>query len=141
REYKYFIHQKKDPFVKDTSYYFPYALDIELMQQACTLIMNYTDFTSFSKKNTQVKTFNSVIGGSEWKFKNDVLVYEVKANRFLRGMVRALVGTMLQVGRKKITVDEFIHIIEARDCSLADFSAPAQGLFLVAVEYPKDFFS
>jgi tRNA pseudouridine38-40 synthase len=140
REYKYFIQQKKDPFTKDTAYYYPYAIHFALLQQAAELVKQTIDFTSFSKKNTQVKTFNCVIEKSDWMLGNGCLVYEVKANRFLRGMVRSLVGTMLQVGREKITLDEFKQIIYGRDCSLADFSAPAQGLFLVAVEYPKNFF-
>jgi len=139
REYKYYIQQKKDPFTKDTSYYFPYTLEVELLQESATVVKGHADFTSFSKRNTQVKTFNCIIEKSEWQLENGCLVYHVKANRFLRGMVRALVGTMLHVGRKKITIDEFNSIIEARDCSLADFSAPAQGLFLVAVNYPAVF--
>ena len=141
REYKYFILQRKDAFRKDTSFYFPYKLDFELLQQAAVVIKEYSDFTSFSKRNTQVKTFNCSILESEWKIEKDALIYQVRSNRFLRGMVRALVGTMLQVGRKKITIDEFHKIVNARDCSLADFSAPAQGLFLVNVEFPEDFFS
>ncbi|HYJ36973.1 MAG TPA: tRNA pseudouridine(38-40) synthase TruA [Chitinophagaceae bacterium] len=141
RKYKYFILQRKDPFKKDTSFYFPYKLDFELLQQAALVIKAYTDFTSFSKRNTQVKTYNCSILESEWKIENEMFIYHVRSNRFLRGMVRALVGTMLQVGRKKISIDKFHEIINARDCSLADFSAPAQGLFLITVEFPEDFFS
>jgi tRNA pseudouridine38-40 synthase len=115
-------------------------VDFELLQRAAELVKQTIDFTSFSKKNTQVKTFNCAIEKSDWMLENGCLVYEVKANRFLRGMVRSLVGTMLLVGRKKISVDEFSDIIRGRDCSLSDFSAPAQGLFLVAVEYPMNFF-
>jgi tRNA pseudouridine38-40 synthase len=140
REYKYFIQQNKDPFTRDTAYYYPYSVDFELLQRAAELVKQTIDFTSFSKKNTQVKTFNCAIEKSDWMLENGCLVYEVKANRFLRGMVRSLVGTMLLVGRKKISVDEFSDIIRGRDCSLSDFSAPAQGLFLVAVEYPMNFF-
>ena len=140
REYKYLIQQKKDPFTRDTAFYYPYALDMVALGQAATLIKENADFTSFSKKNTQVKTFNCVIEKSDWTIQNGCIVYEVKANRFLRGMVRSLVGTMLHVGRRKISIDEFSAIINARDCSRADFSAPPQGLFLVAVEYPKNFF-
>ncbi len=141
REYKYYILQRKDPFRKETAYQYPYKIDFESLQQAALVIAEYNDFTSFSKKNTQVKTFICSIIESEWKWEEDVLIYHVKANRFLRGMVRALVGTMLQVGRKKITLEQFREILLARDCSLADFSAPAVGLFLVAVEYPEGFFS
>jgi len=141
REYKYYVLQRKDPFRKETAYYYPYKIDFEDLQEAAMIIAEYNDFTSFSKRNTQVKTFICSIKESEWKLEEDMLMYRVKANRFLRGMVRALVGTMLQIGRKKITLDEFREIILARDCSRADFSAPALGLFLVTVQYPENYFS
>ena len=140
REYKYYILQRKDPFRRETAYYYPYKLDFESLQQAAGIIAEYSDFTSFSKRNTQVKTFICSVVQSEWKWEDGVLLYHVKANRFLRGMVRALVGTMLQVGRRKISLEEFRGIIVARDCTRADFSAPAAGLFLVTVEYPENFF-
>ena len=140
REYNYYILQRKDPFRKETAYYYPYKVELESLQQAALIISEYSDFTSFSKKNTQVKTFICSILESEWKWEEGVLMYRVKANRFLRGMVRALVGTMLQVGRKKISLEEFRDIINARDCTRADFSAPALGLFLAIVEYPGNFF-
>jgi len=140
REYKYFIQQKKDPFTRETAFYYPYALDIITLNQAATLIKENIDFTSFCKKNTQVKTFNCVIEKSDWAMQDGCLVYRVKANRFLRGMVRSLVGTMLHVGRNKISMEKFNAIINARDCSGADFAAPAHGLFLIGVEYPENFF-
>ena len=140
RSYKYYIRRIKDPFSRETALYYPYKLDIEQLQQAATLLRNYTDFTSFSKKNTQVKTFNCSIADSQWMMEDGMLIYYVQANRFLRGMVRALVGTMLHVGRNKITLEEFHNIIEARDCSRADFSVAAHGLFLIEVRYPEDFF-
>ena len=105
REYKYFIYWHKNPFLKDRAFYFPYKLNIELMQQAAALIKGYTDFTSFSKRNTQVKTFNCCIMESTWERENECLVFYVKADRFLRGMVRALVATMLKIGRGKMTID------------------------------------
>lgn len=137
REYKYFIYAKKDPFLQDRAFYFPYKLDIERLKQSAGIIKRYTDFTSFSKRNTQVKTFECRIIESEWLHENDCLVYHVKANRFLRGMVRALTATMLKIGRNKITIDEFVRIIEAKDCTQASFAVPAHGLFLVKVEYPS----
>ena len=140
REYKYYIVQRKDPFRKETAYYYPYKVDLESLQQAALILSEYSDFTSFSKRNTQVRTFICSISESEWKWEEEMLMYHVKANRFLRGMVRALVGTMLQVGRKKISLEELRGIIDARDCTRADFSAPALGLFLVNVEYPANFF-
>ncbi len=136
REYRYFIYSKKNPFLQDRAFYFPYKLDIEKLKEAAEIIKDYSDFTSFSKRNTQVKTFECRIIESEWRVEDDCLVYHVKANRFLRGMVRALTATMLKAGRNKISMTEFRKIIEAKDCTLASFAVPAQGLFLVKVEYP-----
>jgi tRNA pseudouridine38-40 synthase len=135
RRYKYFVYRKKDPFLKDRAFYFPYKLDIEKMQQAAGIIKEYKDFTSFSKRNTQVKTFQCMVLESEWIWEDECLVYHVKANRFLRGMVRALTATMLKVGRGKLTLDGLRQIIEAKDCTKASFAVPAHGLFLVEVEY------
>ena len=140
REYKYFIYRHKDPFLKDRAFYFPYKIDLELMQKAAGIINESNDFTSFSKRKTQVKTFTSIINQSEWMRENGCLVYHVKANRFLRGMVRAFTATMLQIGRKKLSLDDFRKIIEARDCTLASFAVPAHGLFLVKVEFPLNYF-
>lgn len=140
REYKYFIYKEKNPFLQDRAYYYPYTLDIARMKEASAILKGYTDFTSFSKRNTQVKTFNCVIQESEWVMEGDCLVYHVKADRFLRGMVRALTGTMLKVGRGKMTLDEFRGVIESRDCTKANFAVPAQGLFLVQVYYPSSYF-
>jgi tRNA pseudouridine38-40 synthase len=140
REYKYFIYRHKDPFLKDRAFYFPFKLNVELMQEAAGVIKQYTDFTSFSKRNTQVKTFKCCIMESEWEWENECLVFYVKADRFLRGMVRALVATMLKIGRGKMTMQEFKNVIEEKDCSKASFAAPSQGLFLVQVTYPKTLF-
>jgi tRNA pseudouridine38-40 synthase len=141
REYKYFIYAKKNPFLHDSAFYFPYKMDIQKLKQAAAVIKEYKDFTSFSKRNTQVKTFLCNIIESEWIYENDCLVYHVKANRFLRGMVRALTATMLKVGRNKISLEDFGRIIEAKDCTLADFAVPAHGLFLFKVEYTSGYFS
>ena len=135
REYKYFIYQKKDPFLEGRAYYFPYKLNLENLNKAAAMISQYQDFTSFSKKNTQVNNFICKMIISEWIIENNILVYNVKANRFLRGMVKGLVTTMLRVGTGKISSEEFDTILESRDCSKADFSAPSHGLFLVGVEY------
>ena len=140
REYKYFIYAKKNPFLQDRAYYFPYRLDIEKLKEAAEIIKEYKDFTSFSKRNTQVKTFECRILESEWLFENNCLVYHVKANRFLRGMARALTATMLKIGRGKTSLKEFRSIIEAKDCTLASFAVPAQGLFLINVAYPQGYF-
>lgn len=137
RRYKYYIYRRKDPFLKDRAFYFPYKLETEKMQQAAAILKEYKDFTSFSKRNTQVKTFQCSILESEWIWEDDCFVYEVRANRFLRGMVRALTATMLKVGRGKMDIEGFRQIIEARDCTKASFAVPAHGLFLVEVEYPE----
>lgn len=136
REYKYFIYRHKDPFLKDRAFYFPYKLDIDKLQEAAGIVKEYQDFTSFSKRNTQVKTFICQIEQSEWLYENECLVYSIKANRFLRGMVRALTATMLKVGRDTISLKEFKRIIEAKDCTQASFAVPAHGLFLTRVDYP-----
>ena len=140
REYKYFIYRHKDPFLEERAFYFPYKLNLDLMQEAAAIIKGYKDFTSFSKRNTQVKTFNCSIMESTWEWEDGCLVFYAKADRFLRGMVRALVATMLKIGRGKMTIAEFKNVIEKKDCSKASFAAPSQGLFLVRVNYPKNYF-
>ncbi len=141
REYRYYIYRYKNPFLKERAFFFPYRMDIDLMQQAAVVIKEYVDFTSFSKRNTQVKTFNCIIQESKWGMEGDCLVYYVKANRFLRGMVRALTATMLRVGRGKISLNELRDIIEAKDCTKASFAVPPHGLFLISVNYPVCYFS
>jgi len=136
REYKYYVYRRKNPFLQDRAYYFPYALDAEKLSAAAEIILSYTDFTSFSKRNTQVKNYNCTITQSKWVYDNDCWIYEVTANRFLRGMVRGLVGTMLQIGRGKLSLSEFEKIIQGLDSTKADFSVPPHGLFLVHVNYP-----
>ncbi len=138
REYKYFIYRDKNPFLQDRAYFYPYQLDIEVLNAAAAILLKYQNFMSFSKRNTQVHNFLCTIERSEWKIEKDLLVYNVKANRFLRGMVKGLVGTMLRVGTNKISLSRFEEIIDARDCSYADFSVPPHGLFLIAVSYKND---
>lgn len=140
REYYYYIYNRKNPFLADRAFYFPYTLNLEWMQEAAMILREYTDFTSFSKRNTQVKTFHCEIGESKWVEEGDRVYYYVKANRFLRGMVRGLTATMLKVGRGRITLKEFRSIIESRDCTKASFSTPPQGLFLHAVNFPENYF-
>lgn len=137
REYEYYLYQSKNPFLADRAFFYPYTLDINKLNEAAALIKHYTDFNSFSKRNTQVKTFNCTIEKSQWLIKNDCIVYHVQANRFLRGMVRGLVGTMLRVGTNRISIPDFKRIIENRDCSQVDFSVPPQGLFLINILYPQ----
>ncbi len=135
REYRYYLYRRKDPFLQDRAFYFPYRLDMERMQEAAAVLKEYTDFTSFSKRNTQVKTFECMVSESEWEVREESIIYHVKANRFLRGMVRALTATMLQVGRGKLDMEGFRGVIESRDCTRASFAVPARGLFLEKVDF------
>ncbi len=137
REYNYFIYQGKQPFLMDRAYYYPYKLNINQLQQAAEAVMNHSDFTSFSKRNTQVKSFDCAIKNSNWYIHDEQIVYNVVSNRFLRGMVKGLVGTMLRVGTGKITLDGLFHIFQQKDCSKADFSVPPHGLFLADVVFPE----
>jgi len=135
RSYRYSVHQHKNPFLLVDSYYYPYPLNIQALNEAATLLFDFTDFESFAKKNTQVFTYNCTIFKSEWTLENTTLVYNVTGNRFLRGMVRGLVGTMLLVGKGRHSVQDFKNILESKDSSKVDFSAPAKGLVLVEVNY------
>ena len=140
REYNYYLSREKNPFVQDRSWHFPYPLNMDALQEAAGLLMEYEDFTSFSKRNTQAKSFTCRITCSEWMVKRNMLVYKVRSDRFLRGMVRALTASMLDVGKGKTTIGEFRAIIEGRDCTRANFAAPAQGLFLMKVAFPPGYF-
>lgn len=135
RQYKYYIYSNKNPFLSDIAYYYPYKLEIDLLKEVAAKVLLFKDFSSFSKRNTQVKSFICNVITSSWLREADTLVYTVEANRFLRGMVRGLVGTMLKVGTGRLSPQDFINIIESKNSSLADFSAPPQGLFLNKVNY------
>ncbi|HVZ96802.1 MAG TPA: tRNA pseudouridine(38-40) synthase TruA [Chitinophagaceae bacterium] len=136
REYKYYIYSGKNPFYKDVAYFYPYPINMDKLQEAASVVLQTIDFTSFSKRNTQVHSFACSVYKSEWKVENDFLLYNIAANRFLRGMVKGLAGTMLKVGTGKISIIDFRKIIDSHNCSLADFSVPSKGLFLVSVLYP-----
>jgi tRNA pseudouridine38-40 synthase len=140
REYRYYIYRSKNPFLVDRAWFFPYTLDWDKLAAAAALIPQHEDFTTFSKRNTQAKTRICTVLDSGWLEEGECLVYRVVANRFLRGMVRGLVGTMLQVGRGKISVEEFGAIIGKKDNQLADFSAPGHGLFLFRISFPDSIF-
>lgn len=135
REYRYCVYRNKNPFLSETAYYYPYSLDMEALKNTASIIREYNDFTSFSKRNTQVNNFICKILESYWVEENEQLVYVVKANRFLRGMVRGLVATQLKVGRGKMNIETFKNILECAELAKAIFSAPAKGLFLKAVQY------
>jgi tRNA pseudouridine38-40 synthase len=141
REYNYYLYYKKNPFLKDRGFFYPYKLNLELMNMATEIIKNNNDFSSFSKSRTQVKNFICNVSECEWYMRDDCIVFHVKANRFLRGMVRALTATMLKIGREILTMNEFITIIEAKESKKTNFSVPAQGLFLIAVNYPADYWN
>ncbi|MGE0089984.1 MAG: tRNA pseudouridine(38-40) synthase TruA [Bacteroidales bacterium] len=140
RTYNYFIHQQKDPFIVETSWFLPYKLDIQKMNDACNLLLQFTDFTSFSKLHTDVKTNNCKIFNAQWIQDDYKLMFTIKADRFLRNMVRSIVGTMIDVGRSKINLEDFVQIIERKNRSEAGRSVPAHGLFLSAIEYPNEIF-
>lgn len=138
RSYKYIISRKKDPFWFGRSLYYYGQLNLNSMERCIEIIKDTIDFQSFSKVKTKVNTFNCTILESCWRTDGDLLLFEIKANRFLRGMVRGLVGTMLEVGKGKISVSDFEHIIGSKDRKKAGENAPACGLYLVKVDYPDD---
>ena len=135
RTYKYYIATQKNPFSNEFALLITRPLDFEAMNQAAATLLDYTDFTSFSKLHTESKTNNCKIKQAYWEKEGDQWVFTIQADRFLRNMVRAIVGTLIEVGREKISVDDFRMIIEKRDRCAAGASAPAQGLFLVDVGY------
>jgi len=139
REYIYRIHRFKNPFLENASFYYPYHLDIDLLQQGANYILKQQDFSAFSKTNTQVKNFQCTILESHWLKEGENLYYHIKANRFLRGMVRLITGTLLKTGRGKISLQEFCHFFEANQKTV--HSVPAHGLYLKKVDYPENYFS
>lgn len=136
RTYEYHIHSKKDVFENNSSWYYCNNLNVDKMNQACKNLFNHTDFECFSKTHTDVFTFYCKIYDAFWQHQNSKLVFTITADRFLRNMVRAIVGTMINVGLEKISLDDFNKIIESKDRSKAGFSAPAHGLYLTKVDYP-----
>lgn len=141
RTYQYIINKKKDPFQIDRSCFLYGTLNIEEMNKATKLLFDHIDFSAFAKTNTQNLSNNCNIYKAEWKEENDSLIFTISANRFLRNMVRAIVGTLLNVGKGKISVEEFNEIIESKTRSKAGFSAHACGLYLTKVEYPQNYFN
>jgi tRNA pseudouridine38-40 synthase len=135
RTYNYYLTTQKNPFLKESAAYINFPLDFIKMNEASQILFEFTDFTSFSKLHTDTKTNNCKIMKAVWQKENDYWVFTIQADRFLRNMVRAIVGTLIEVGRGKLTVEEFRKIIEKKDRCAAGTSAPAQGLFLVNVEY------
>jgi len=141
RSYEYIISKKKDPFWHNRSLYWYGNLDISKLNECCSLLMKYVEYEAFSKVQTQVNHFECQILEATWKSENDLVLFEIRANRFLRGMVRALVGTMMEVGKGKKSVHDFERIILSKDRKKAGENVPAYGLYLVSVNYPDGLFS
>ncbi len=135
RTYEYYITSKKNPFLRELRTYYSKTLNIEKMNEASNILLNYEDFTSFSKLHTDTKTNLCSITEAYWRNNGNEIVFKISANRFLRNMVRAIVGTLLEVGLEKINLEQFIGIIEGKNRSLAGASAPPEGLFLTDIRY------
>ena len=140
RSYEYHITNKKNPFQINKIYFFKNSLDLTKMNLCSDILLDYNDFKCFSKSKSDVKTYNCNILYAKWEIINEVFVFKIKADRFLRNMVRAIVGTLIEVGKNKISVDDFNNIMIQRDRTKAGFSVPACGLYLVNVKYPKHIF-
>lgn len=140
RAYKYFIHHKKNAFLNRYSHYYPGALDVNAMNKACKHLLGTQDFECFSKVKTDVKTFDCTIYDAYWKEDQNGLVFYIEANRFLRNMVRAIVGSMIDIGSGKHEPEYLKTIIASKNRNEAGESVPAGGLFLWDIQYPKDIF-
>ncbi len=140
RRYEYHVITQKNVFKNELAARVSDSLDFELMNSAANTLKEYRDFTSFSKLHTDVKTNNCIITHAEWTLQEDEWVFTIQADRFLRNMVRAIVGTLLEVGRGKMSVNEFKVVIEAKDRCKAGTSVPAHGLYLVEIQYPGEIF-
>lgn len=136
RTYEYLVCQRKDPFMIHRAWFNPQQFDIDLMNQGAAILMDYDDFACFSKSGTQVKTTNCQIIYATWESKDHLLKFTITADRFLRNMVRAIVGTLTELGRRRITIEDLRIIIESGDRRMAGFSVPAEGLYLTKILYP-----
>ncbi len=137
RTYRYFIHHHKDPFKNHTSWYHQTSLDVAAMNEAAKHLLGLQDFGSFAKLHTDVKTNICEVHAAKWQVSENGLYFEITANRFLRNMVRAIVGTLVEVGLGKLDPIDLVQIIKAKDRSAAAVSAPAHGLFLWKITYDK----
>ncbi len=135
RTYKYYINFIQDPFSRHFAWVYPLDFDVDMMNRASSILMEYTDFTSFAKLHTDVKTNNCKISHANWEKQKGQLIFTITADRFLRNMVRAIVGTMVEVGRGKLSVNDIHQIIISKNRSKAGMSVPARGLSLEKVEY------
>lgn len=137
RSYEYLISCGKDPFLHGFAYLTNDTFDIELMNKACSILLEYNDFESFSKSNNGHKHYLCDLFEAKWEQKDELLRFKISANRFVRSMVRLIVGTLLDVGRNKITVDQFREIVESKDRTKSSVVVPACGLYLTDVVYPE----
>ena len=138
RTYRYRIYWQKDPFKFGRSLFYPYPINFEALQQTAAHILTHSDFEAFSKRNTQTFTYKCEIMQSSWTLLEDELHYVVEANRFLRGMVRGLVGTQLRLMREEHPIQKLQEIFESKDCRKADFSVSGNGLYLENIKYPEN---
>lgn len=135
RTYKYYIHTKKDPFLQDISWYTHFQLDLDVMSEASDILLKTSDFASFCKGGSEHKTTKCRLAACRWERDEHRITFTISADRFLRNMVRSIVGTSVDLGRGKITLEAFNEIVQLKDRSRAGTSAPAHGLFLSAVNY------
>lgn len=140
RAYEYRIVKTKTPFLQGYSYYYTKSLDVKTMNEAAALLLGAHDFQAFSKVKTEVNNFICNITSAHWREEGNLLIFYIEANRFLRGMVRAIVGTLLQVGLGKLSLPEFRATIDSKDRKQAGAAAPPEGLFLIKVEYPQSIY-
>lgn len=137
RTYEYNIVRKKDPFSINTAYFMRQKVDVDLMNKAADIMLGYSNFKCFSRSRSDVRTYNCKIEYAFWKQDHGRLSFHIKADRFLRNMVRAIVGTLLEIGSGKLELEKIHEIIRSEDRSEAGASVPAHGLFLTRIEYPK----
>jgi tRNA pseudouridine38-40 synthase len=137
RTYEYWITQKSNPFLVELAWYQYGKLDIHRMNEAAKLLIGKKDFQCFSKVHTQVDNFICDLTYAQWDVKEEKLVFTITANRFLRNMVRAIVGTLMEVGKGKLSVQDVQDILDSKNRCEAGQSVPAQGLFLTRIDYPN----
>lgn len=140
RTYEYHLGFQKNPFKQQLQYYFHHELSLERMNEAAKILLEYEDFEAFAKTHSDVKTFLCKIEKAHWESTEDGAIFTITANRFLRNMVRAIVGTLLEVGMGKIKVADIHAIIQSKSRGQAGYSVPASGLYLTAIKYPKNIF-
>ena len=137
RTYEYLLSMRKDPFLAESAWQVHAELDLVQMNKGAAILQEYSDFTSFSKLHTQVKTNNCNVMQASWEQQGHLLVFTIKADRFLRNMVRAIVGTLVDLGKGRISLNDYRQIIEAKNRSRAGMSVPAHALYLIDIEYPE----